>query len=251
MSHYIVAVFTEPDGASVDELLAPFDENISVEPYIRRTKQQIIDEARETKERVLKRLAEHPEEIRDYDKPYLEAETDEELYQAGCWSDSDYDEDGNELTTYNPDSKWDWYVVGGRWDGTLKTKDGSRTNSALVSELDLTPDKEAYKDALRFWEVAVEGDKQKEDEHYFTLYSAEYYIRKYGDKESYAKAVSAFTTYACLMPDGTWCEPGAMGWWGMSGASPEEEGDWVRDYKKNFLDKADPDWCITLVDCHI
>ena len=34
MSHYTVAVFTEPDGLTVEELLAPFDENIEMEDYI-------------------------------------------------------------------------------------------------------------------------------------------------------------------------------------------------------------------------
>mgnify|MGYP001311871751 CR=1 FL=1 len=29
---------------------------------------------------------------------------------------------GERETTYNPDSKWDWFVVGGRWDGLLHGK---------------------------------------------------------------------------------------------------------------------------------
>lgn len=34
------------------------------------------------------------------------------------------DGDGDE-TTYNPKSKWDWYVLGGRWTGFLKLKPGA------------------------------------------------------------------------------------------------------------------------------
>lgn len=34
MSHYAVAVFAEPDGRGIEELLAPFDENLHVPHYI-------------------------------------------------------------------------------------------------------------------------------------------------------------------------------------------------------------------------
>ena len=42
MSHFAVAVFTEPNGKTVDELLAPYDENIEMEPYIKYTKEEAI-----------------------------------------------------------------------------------------------------------------------------------------------------------------------------------------------------------------
>ena len=178
---------------------------------------------------------------------------EERLYEYGTrYDDPEHlDEDGNRHSTYNPNSKWDWYSIGGRWNGMLKLKDGSRSNSAPVSELDLAPDEDEYKGALRFWEVAVEGEKKKEGENIFTLYRPEYYLKKYGNKEAFAKSAASFSTYAVLLPDGEWCEPGQMGWWGMSSASPEDEGAWSRDYEKNFIEKADPDWTITLVDCHI
>ena len=44
------------------------------------------------------------------------------------WNDNRWrkDDDGvwREYSTYNPDSKWDWYEVGGRWAGTLELKEG-------------------------------------------------------------------------------------------------------------------------------
>ena len=30
-----------------------------------------------------------------------------------------FNDQGEPLSTYNPDSKWDWWVIGGRWDGWL------------------------------------------------------------------------------------------------------------------------------------
>ena len=46
MSHYCVLVLTDED-TSVEELLAPYDENISVEPYVLYTKDELIAHLKE------------------------------------------------------------------------------------------------------------------------------------------------------------------------------------------------------------
>jgi len=48
-------------------------------------------------------------------------------WNGGSW---EKDEDGSWHTysTYNPDSKWDWYQVGGRWTGYFKLKPGATGN---------------------------------------------------------------------------------------------------------------------------
>ena len=60
-----------------------------------------------------------------------------------------------------------------------------------------------------------------------------------------------FNTYAVLRPDGEWIEPGEMGWWGVSYATPEEEERFMENYKKDIIDTANKDWTLTIVDCHI
>ena len=45
MSHYTVAVFHRADQ-DIENLLAPYDENKAVEPYISFTRQEAIDYAR-------------------------------------------------------------------------------------------------------------------------------------------------------------------------------------------------------------
>lgn len=54
--------------------------------------------------------------------------SDEELYQEAIegYEEDDLDEDGNLLSTCNPNSKWDWYEVGGRWHGMLLLKPGKK-----------------------------------------------------------------------------------------------------------------------------
>jgi len=37
---------------------------------------------------------------------------------------------------HNPNSKWDWFTIGGRWSGKLILKDGSTANYASVGDID-------------------------------------------------------------------------------------------------------------------
>lgn len=154
MSHFTVYVFTKENGKDVEELLAGYDESIVYAPYIKYTKQQAIDEVRKEiedyKNTVYAEYLANPEE---YEAPcaneshikYLKEEfpkrlnwTDEQCYQDKAqWYEEDMiDENGNIYSTYNPNSKWDWYTIGGRWTGGLITKGGEETNSDYVSEID-------------------------------------------------------------------------------------------------------------------
>ena len=63
--------------------------------------------------------------------------TDDECYEDIKRS---FDEDmiepnGDLLSIYNPNSKWDWYTIGGRWNNYLKTLSGEATNEDYVSKL--------------------------------------------------------------------------------------------------------------------
>ena len=169
----------------------------------------------------------------------------------------------------NPNAKWDWYTIGGRWNGLIKAKTGEpgkaslfgpietpkgRYSSAKVKDIDFTPDKAKYEKRIRFWEVYVEGSPLRPGENkrdFDGFYNKEWYQARYKNKEEYAERECAFVTFAVLMPDGTWYEKGQMGWWGFSGESHEEAYDWDKHYKENFIDKADPEWTLTIVDCHI
>lgn len=110
MSHFTVLVI----GDDYEGQLAPYDENIRVAPH-----RDYADED------ALKRYR------RVYREEHAGADptSDEELaaFMAEHWEETiRCDEKGiYRLSTYNPNSKWDWYVVGGRWAGYFKTKDGA------------------------------------------------------------------------------------------------------------------------------
>ena len=42
----------------------------------------------------------------------------------------------------NPNKKWDWYQVGGRWGNSLKLKDGAYTDSAKIKDIDFSLNQE-------------------------------------------------------------------------------------------------------------
>jgi hypothetical protein len=107
MTHYRALVTLKP-GQSLNDALAPFDENLEVEPY------------------------------RDYE----EGEPGEQWYWdaedgdnptwpqvAGVWN-AQYGDEGEMLldddgrayrmSTRNPQSKWDWWKVGGRWPALMR-----------------------------------------------------------------------------------------------------------------------------------
>lgn len=240
MSHYTVAVFHR-EGQDVDELLAPYNEDLRVEPYIVYTREQAIQYAKD-----------------HWKAEHIEGKSDQEIWDMmaeGYESDSD----GNLYSDYNPDSKWDWYQTGGRWGGLLRLKpearadygDAETVDEAYVCDIDFSPDPDEYESAIRFWDVVVGGEQKREGEDFFTIYSPEYYKEYYGSRENYAKAMADFTTFAVVTPDGEWHEPGRMGWFGCSSATPDSTKAWNNRYREQFIDAADPEWVLTVVDCHI
>ena len=142
--------------------------------------------------------------------------------------------------TFNPDAKWDWYQIGGRWQGSLILKQGKtgfkgtpslltepseHYDGAYVRDIDfermrewkrktLTPYKEIQKDP--FWtEERIDATYRNEDE----------YIRR----------CTTFHTYAVVTPDGEWHAVGEMGWFGFSSESPAIRRKWEQEYRKRYV----------------
>ena len=239
MSHFPIAVLHRKNQ-SIDLMLAPYDEYLEVEPYVFLTHEEAIEKAKKYKKEIEEDQYETLEHIKQM---FFNANTDEELFQAYLeYCDRDLvDEDGNVLSTYNPDSKYDYYTEGGR---SLFTKDGEEWGEARLGDVQFGIIQDWYDDAIEFWNSTIVGDKR-------TFYNKERFKEKYGSAEKYAKTVSTFTTYAVVTPDGVWHAPGNVGWFGMSSETEDEWNDWVSNYYERFFKDADPDLILTMVDCHI
>lgn len=236
MSHYSVAVFTD-GNATIDELLAPYDESLPVPHYISR--KELIDGVRWHK-------AEDGSEL-----------SDEELYNYATRYESPKDirPDGSVFSTYNPNSKWDWYEMGGRFRGIVPLKSGELVNDAKMSEVNVDyRDLNKYERAIRFWQLRVEGQEPETEEDEALMrfcYDKEYYTDRYDSAEEYAEWCCSFNFYAALLPNGEWLEPGQVGWFAISDATAEDDRAWHKRVKEIIKEAQEKNWHITIVDCHI
>lgn len=231
MSHFSVAVFTTENGKPIEELLAPYYEELECNVRIETPRDRFIHENRK------------------YYEEYSDLTGDEFLKKVK--DDYQLDSMGNEITTSNPQARWDSWKIGGRWSDFIHLKNGGYANYAQVKYMDLTPDPNRIKKLERYWEVAVEGAEKLEGEDYFIRYTPEYYIRRYKTKENYAHVESTWVTWAVILPDGSWHQKGDMGWFGISDETDEEAIKWVEEYEERFIKSADPDWLRVIVNCHI
>ncbi len=148
----------------------------------------------------------------------------------------------------NPNAKWDWWVIGGRWDGYF---DG--TNVINVRDYDTSIDIEVYNTRYKEWKEWEDGKEFSFDENYdFAFYKPEYLKSLYKNAETYARFKATPWMRAIVTPDGEWHEVGEMGWWGCSDETGDDMLDWVDHFAERFiLPYSNGDYKITAVDCHI
>jgi len=165
---------------------------------------------------------------------------------------------GTVMSTCNPKSKWDWWVVGGRWaghwipeydtakdnrnyekcwmcHGTGKRNDAVVQGKCNVCECNVC---DGSGIARNFHNAAFEGDVQTVSHVLGLLLQHEQAPETKGDPR----------TLAVLTPDGQWHEGGELGWWGMI-SGKKDAGDWGQEWKA--LLEAHAEHIIVLVDYHI
>jgi len=201
MTHFSITVAIEATVesgealyAAVEAVMAPYDENLDVEPYIAMTRLQA-----ESDERFRKWWAESNEKTRSAGEPektYTQA--------ALAWWGGEIDADGNVISTANPDAVWDWWVVGGRFAGEWVLK--PTAVRALPSEASSFGYTEEILDARRT-DAARKGEIEPE---------------------------SVAPSYAYLDLDGKWHAPGRVLWFGQSADDMDERdwaGEFTRWFK--------------------
>lgn len=236
MSHFTVAVFTDA-FTSVEELLAPYEEQTNEAMYLQWVP---ADESLEEITAKYGEKGDGSETLKQFVKRWYGYDYNPAYKNFGCLC--------------NPNAKWDWYDVGGRWNNILRIKGRPEVlcNEAPVSDIDFSMDEEAYRKALRFWEVVVEGSPIYGYEHnvdFRSVFSADYYLEQYGTKEDYAKGVASFSVWAFITPDGEWHENGAMGWFGIGDATQESRRSFAKELEKAIQENQN--CTMTIVDCHI
>lgn len=147
MSHFVGLCFGDYWEGNLDA----YDEGLEVEEYIVYTKDEAIDIVKQNHAKAYESAIEYlrKSDITESNREYYQSIIDKGLFISyeDAWKkvlDWGYKLDGEEnlLSTYNPDSKWDWYSIGGRWSGFLRTKEKDdegnpiRVNQAQFKDID-------------------------------------------------------------------------------------------------------------------
>lgn len=266
MSHFTVMAigFVEEQ---IYDIMNRYDEKRAVPVYISRTKEDIIEEGKAKYAKrceILNAYMADPEEAQRkygrYANRYYELRNDEsfldnisdpiEYYNRvieDYVNDKMVDDKGNMLSTYNPESKWDYYDV-------LSETSMKEIKKNAIDYFNTYDEK---KDSM-IWDYIVDGIDMdiQEPEKFHLLWgkpSREELIRMYGTKAGYLKACSEryAVSYCVITPDGEWHEPGTVGWFGCSSASAEDEKQWSDKYYEKFIAAYPDNTPVLFIDCHI
>ena len=230
----------------VDEALAPYDEDLDCEPYVRFNKEIIIEETKEKFSRMRNNLlgfsyanstskdetealnwfyetnphhqtpypdglVYNPNVYENLREDFYQDLSDEDFWNMACNEEHilqhyavDDLENGVSYSTYNPNSKWDWYQIGGRWTDEIT-------------------------------EACVKNPS----------FYQQYKFVRLEDLKPETIGIS----YALIDLEGDWRAPGEVGWFGMTSSTPETEAQ-HREEIQTYLASLSPQTWICFVDCH-
>jgi hypothetical protein len=260
MSHFVVLV-TLPKGTrniplAVMSALEPYDENKKVELFMSETaddiKKKRTDDITDLKERLAnKKIKDETWAKKRIEE--LENMTDQEFYEDYV-DGSLRDENGNIMSSHNPEGRWDWWVIGGRWGEFLDLKNGKTADFAKVKDVRFEPTEdeiektgeryERLKKADSMKKQGIELDEDIEIEYLFSEFDPAQ------SKEDFIKEESAISFYSCVDKNGEWHERAECGWFGSEHNVTEETGSWRLKFKERFIDPLDPNDILVVVDCH-
>lgn len=196
------------------------------------------------------------QDIDDLLAPYMEncCGTPDYKYME-FYEDSDCEIDeatGKRGYWQNPNAKWDWYQIGGRWAGYFE-HDGELYDEIPIDWYPSGVDQDMYNKALGDWKKWESGTAPMEDLPFeLGFYKPKYIYDRYKNAETYAKYQATPWERAVVTPDGVWHEVGSMGWWGISNENGEDMSDWIDNFQSLFIDPyRGQDFIVTAVDCHI
>lgn len=185
----------------------------------------------------------------------------------------------------NPNKKWDWYVLGGRWKGMLLLKNGQEADQATVGEIDFRAMRDrAEKNAVelyrharsvldaapepRSWEAIRaehEGDidaarkafhrqdayRLAREDKRLQWHAFEGKLEEFWWPESrhvFRARKEAFSTFAVLK-DGNWYARGRMGWWATVHDACDQD-EWLNRFE-TLVESLPIDTLLSVYDCHI
>ena len=129
----------------------------------------------------------------------------------------------------NPNDKWDWWVIGGRWSGLLCAKSGTKCKLGRPNIFGKRYN-DVGCDQIRRWDLDIPATVDVWNRDGIT---------------------EPFRTNAILTEKGTWYEKGVNGWWSVDTLGDlASEDTWDANYVKFLTDISSELW-LTVIDYHI
>lgn len=179
----------------------------------------------------------------------------------------------------NPNKRWDWWSIGGRWSGLLILTDGTHNDSAQVRTIDFKAmQQERVDNASKWWDdfAATIAYAKVTPEQYFAMDNdarrqvwdgaREFFFsqkKKIDDAylnaacdgnplaatkaEHLAIVAQQGLTFAFVDTDGIWHEKAEMRWWACTS---NEQPQYGKDFWE-FVANLPKDINLYVVDCHI
>ncbi|MFA5349356.1 MAG: hypothetical protein WC309_03245 [Candidatus Paceibacterota bacterium] len=277
MSHFTVLVI----GENPEKQLEPYWElDLSIEEIKKdsRAKFSIEIEQKDLQKKFEEWGKKYKEDVKNRKKNYVDENAEQWVREWYChYYSKEHDAWGYWV---NPNAKWDWYTLGGRWAGFFLLKDGTKTDQAYMRDIDWEEmrDEKNRKSDNTFKEImnkvrelsrfesksdeeivsflkeakeiketrAREIFEEKEKNLFDSLYWE--YNYHFGDSMEENRKRYSLATFAVLK-EGEWFEKGKMGWWAC--VSDEKEVDvWKKEWN-DLISNIPGDTLLSLYDCHI
>lgn len=226
MSHFSVLVITPeyPTETVLEAILMPYHEYecTGIEQYL-----EFV-----------------PADMEELQKEYTEYGKGEtfETFMEG-WSNDKQNDQGVWGRMTNPNAKWDWWTVGGRYSNRLI--DGRRAPGDTLMKSACDWGAMAYQrriNRIASWNEATNDrgftDNRKQIEFI-------YGIPVDADRDTFVETDPGFQCFALLNSHG-WHEKSKMHWFAMHDENP----DWPAEFRR-LLDAVPDHYFLTVVDCHI
>lgn len=235
-------------GNNPEELMKRYDKAFKVKPYVK-FKYLSAEKMKNSAIKILTEITNNPKKFtlndfqRDYFKERLKAissMTPFEYYSTitqGLY----YDENGDALSTENPDGKWDSYHIGRDFSYPLKLKDGKEVYQAHASEIDWDA-MHMNTGVVRLFEtiwalVKNDDDPSTEDEKALK--------ENWKDKQNYLsnfKSCDEFVAHNCAYWNYAFLDEN--GWVDVD--DENNQAKWISEFVERFVDKLKDDDLVTI-----
>jgi hypothetical protein len=156
----------------------------------------------------------------------------------------------------NPNGRWDWYEIGGRWKDVLVIKDDAQGYSGTWIHEKENPEGKPYKFIAQAfkkdvdWVMTYALERKRNERLYDEMEPEARDKWEYQGKtrEDYVRNYSWLPIHSVLI-DGEWQDSDEMNWSNMKG-DDEEYKKWGQ-HIQSIIDRCDEDELLTIVDCHI